>query len=180
MSDHLQHLSEQIHALEYRVKSLSAVNKLQHEIIMHNNKRDAVIYTASKAKHAAIWRKLRADGVPINSTWIDEAGAGETSDFNDLWTRCLTESTSCAAMIVYREPGDELKGAWIEMGAALSHAIPVFCVGLEGYTISKSDLLIHCHSLEQAINLASQIVEAFSDQSKAVVAQTATTAPAGT
>lgn len=35
------------------------------------------IYTASKTRHADKWRHLRDEiGLPINSTWIDEAGAG--------------------------------------------------------------------------------------------------------
>jgi hypothetical protein len=45
------------------------------------------IYIASKTVHAARWRDLRAQGLPIISTWIDEAEIGATGDWPDLWHR---------------------------------------------------------------------------------------------
>lgn len=110
-----------------------------------------VIYTASKTKHADKWIDLRAKGYPINSTWIDEAGPGETIDHNDLWKRCLQESADAEVMILYREPGDELKGAWVELGVALTNDTKVFAVGIEEYTIGKSNLVEHCPTLSDAI-----------------------------
>jgi len=50
------------------------------------------IYIASKSKHAPQWRALRDSGVPIISTWIDEAGEGETLDWTALWKRCIHEA----------------------------------------------------------------------------------------
>jgi hypothetical protein len=43
------------------------------------------IYIASKTKHAARWLEYRAQGEPIISTWIDEAGEGASADLHDLW-----------------------------------------------------------------------------------------------
>lgn len=87
------------------------------------------VYIASKVRHASKWLALRAAGVPIVSTWIDEAGDYATLDWPDLWRRCITEASNAAACIVYVEPGDVLKGALLEMGAAMASGVPVFWVG---------------------------------------------------
>jgi len=112
------------------------------------------IYIASKTKHAALWRDLRAAGAPIISTWIDEAGEGESADLNDLWKRCITESTECDFLICYREPNDVLKGAWVEIGAALATGIPVLAIGLEEFTIAKYERIQHFPSLADAFKAA--------------------------
>ncbi len=87
------------------------------------------IYIASKTKHAPKWRKLRANGLNIISTWIDEAGAGESIDLSDLAIRCIDEAKSADRLILYCEDADVLKGALIEVGAALAFGVPVFVVG---------------------------------------------------
>lgn len=112
------------------------------------------IYIASKTRHADRWLAMRADGAPIISTWIDEAGEGASADLHDLWDRCITESKSCSALIVYREPEDILKGAWVEIGAALAVGIPVYAVGLDGFTISKYRGIKHFTSIEDAFEAA--------------------------
>jgi hypothetical protein len=86
------------------------------------------IYVASKTKHAEMWRLLRTN-MHIESTWIDEAGEGETDDYSELAARCLREVQSSSALVLYCQPGDVLKGALIEVGAALAFGIPVYCVG---------------------------------------------------
>lgn len=86
-------------------------------------------YIASKVKHAPRWLDLRAHGVPINSTWIDEAGEGESSDYADLWMRCIQEASDADALIVYVEPGEHLKGALVEVGVALASGKEVRVVG---------------------------------------------------
>jgi hypothetical protein len=82
------------------------------------------IYVASRAsipERPGMWRVLRdAHHWPINSTWIDEAGPGETADFGELWQRILAEITASCGVLLYAEPGDfPLKGALIEVGIAL-------------------------------------------------------------
>lgn len=45
------------------------------------------IYVASRAsipERGAMWRRFRAQGVPITSSWIDEDGEGQTADFREL------------------------------------------------------------------------------------------------
>ncbi len=110
------------------------------------------IYIASKTQHAQRWRFLRdAVGYPIISTWIDEAGEGETSDWSDLWERCVREASTATALIVYREPDEVLKGGWIEVGAALAAGVPVFAVGIDEFSIAKSGKLTLCRDMKEAI-----------------------------
>jgi len=87
------------------------------------------VYIASRTKHAPKWRALRDAGVPIISTWIDEAEQGQTADFTDLAERCVSEARDASATIVYREAGENLKGALIEVGAALSAGRKVVSCG---------------------------------------------------
>lgn len=78
------------------------------------------IYVASKIKHAPKWRAYREAGFPIVSTWIDEAEEGQSSSYIDLWLRCVQEASNCACLIAYREQGEKLTGALIEIGCALA------------------------------------------------------------
>lgn len=118
-------------------------------------KRRTGIYFASKVKHADRWRALRAAGVCASSSWIDEAGEGETADYAELSERCLREIGLSVAMVLYCEPGEILKGALLEAGAALMAGTPVYLVG-ECESLSrvfrKHPLWRECASVELAIN----------------------------
>ena len=59
------------------------------------------IYTASKVKHAHLWRELRGQGYPVISTWIDEAESGESSSHEELSSRCLREVAKAGAVLLY-------------------------------------------------------------------------------
>lgn len=88
------------------------------------------IYIASKTKHAEKWRRLRDDQqYRIVSSWIDEAGAGETKDKSDLAQRCIREAYEADILLLYAEEGEYLKGAFIELGAAMAFNTPVCIVG---------------------------------------------------
>jgi hypothetical protein len=88
-----------------------------------------MIYVASRVHHAETWKRYRAAGRPITSTWIDEAGAGETASFADLWLRILEEIAGSTHLLFYAEPADvPLKGAYVEVGAALMIGLPVIAV----------------------------------------------------
>jgi hypothetical protein len=118
------------------------------------------IYIASKAIHGARWRALRAEGVPIVSTWIDESEPGQTADWGDLWMRAIEEAGDSAAIVVYNESGERMKGALAEIGSALRAGAPAFWSGPsddpEGkeYTIVRHRLVTRCPSLEHAWLLA--------------------------
>lgn len=91
-----------------------------------------LLYVASRASLAArpaMWRDLRAKGWRICSTWIDEAGEGETGDFIELWSRIEAEVRAADGLILYAERDDfPLKGALIEVGMAIGMRKPVAVV----------------------------------------------------
>ncbi|WP_244497767.1 dATP/dGTP pyrophosphohydrolase domain-containing protein [Aureimonas sp. AU40] len=127
----------------------------------------AGIYTASKTKHAPVWQDYRARGWPINSTWIDEAGPGESADLSDLWDRCIREASTASVLVVYREADDVLKGGWAEVGAALACGVPIYAVGIEGFTIAKDRRIEHFETLDDAMDAAARLA-AFSARFQAV------------
>lgn len=110
------------------------------------------IYIASKVRHARRWRLLRDKiGYPIISTWIDEAGDGQSRDFADLWRRCVSEAANAEVLVFNAEPGELFKGAWVELGAALGNGVPVLAVGLnriEGLTIAQDPRIRHFPSMK--------------------------------
>jgi hypothetical protein len=114
------------------------------------------IFISSKTKHAPRWKQLRTDGAPIISSWIDEAVIGESKDYGNLWKRCIEESSHADAFIIYREKDEILKGVWIELGAALSHNVPVFAVGIEEFLIANHIGIVHCKNFEEAFWKAMQ------------------------
>ena len=90
------------------------------------------LYVASRAsvpQGGAMWRRLRAQGWPILSSWIDEDGEGQTVDFSDLWMRAEREIAAAVGLVMYVEPDDfPLKGALIEVGMALGMGRPIYVV----------------------------------------------------
>lgn len=82
-----------------------------------------MIYVASRAsveKYPREWKRLRSQGWPINSTWIDEAGPGQTADMGELWQRIESEVRAANGVVLWAEAEDfPLKGAFVEVGMAL-------------------------------------------------------------
>lgn len=127
-------------------------------------------YIASRAsipERSAAWRKLRDDGWHIVSSWIDEAGEGQTEDMADLWSRIEREVCCAERLILYVEPGDfPLKGALIEVGMALASEIKVFVVAprveLEPRSCRPIGSWMHhpcvkqVHSIEEALEGANR------------------------
>lgn len=73
-----------------------------------------------------MWIQLRAQGWNIISTWIDEAGPGQTDDMMELWLRIHKEIVQSAGVVLYAELNDfPLKGAYVEAGLALGMGKPV-------------------------------------------------------
>lgn len=118
----------------------------------------AGVYVASRSRHGAMWRSYRDDGYPIVSTWINESGEDETSDWPDLWARCIDEARTAAACILYAPAEDgELKGALVEVGAALAGGRAVYFVGdatARRYSWIAHPNTVQCDSLDEALALA--------------------------
>lgn len=118
------------------------------------------IYVASKTIHAPRWRKLRDSGVNIISSWIDEAGEGETVDMGELWVRNIDEAFNAAALVALNRGGELMKGALAEIGAALAGETPVFWAGRESdfegeeITLVRHPLVTRCISVEHAMRKA--------------------------
>lgn len=113
------------------------------------------IYIASKTRHAARWQTLRAQGYNIISTWIDEAGKGESKDLRDLAIRCIDEAKSADRVILYASENDILKGALMEVGAALACNVPVYVVGMsESFetALNQHPLWFDCLNLKEALS----------------------------
>lgn len=100
------------------------------------------IYVASRAsipERSLMWRQLRDDGWQITSSWIDEAGEGETADFTELWDRIMREIAAARKLVLFAHSDDfPLKGAILEAGIALGMGKPVIVclpgVRLDGRT----------------------------------------------
>lgn len=86
-------------------------------------------YVASRAsvpERGTMWRQLRAEGVDITSSWIDEDSEGQTADLTELWDRIESEIRKSDHLVLYAEDGDfPLKGAFIEVGMALGMGLPI-------------------------------------------------------
>jgi nucleoside 2-deoxyribosyltransferase len=80
------------------------------------------LYVASRTRRAETWKALRDNhGFNIISTWIDEAGPGETKSMTELWLRIFKEVKECDGLILYLHSDDlPLKGALVEVGAAIA------------------------------------------------------------
>lgn len=119
-----------------------------------------MIYVASKVHHVKKWLSYRDAGYPINSTWLDEAGPGQTTDFSDLWIRCCMEAKAAGVLVAYRERDEILKGAMIEIGVALSFPKPVILAGdWEKMTFLHHPTVKHVPSLNEAMALANRILK---------------------
>jgi hypothetical protein len=86
------------------------------------------IYVASRSRHAPMWKQYRREGYVIGSTWIDEAGEGETKSYSEFWERVAREIRESAALVLFVEVDDEkgMQGAFVEVGMALAAGIRVF------------------------------------------------------
>lgn len=83
-------------------------------------------YVASRVKHADYWKSLRVKGARIISTWIDEAGVGETSDLSKLWENISYQIYKSNGLVMRLEPDDfPLKGALVEAGMAIAFRKPI-------------------------------------------------------
>lgn len=131
-----------------------------------------IIYVASKTRHAAMWRYLRGRGVNINSTWIDEAGEGESKSLRDLAERCVAEVKAADRLVLFIAKGDALKGQLIETGVALAVGIPVFAIGFDQRSAFRSHPLWHeCGATAAGFREAFGALNVDSDELSVVVSR---------
>jgi hypothetical protein len=116
------------------------------------------IYVASKTKHQAKWRALKAAGEPIISTWIDLPidKSGNAVDHQAIWRSFIHECVTATAVVLYVEPGEVLKGGLVEIGAALGAGVSVFYVGDESDlgTFAAHPRMWKCNSVMEAMDRA--------------------------
>lgn len=113
------------------------------------------IYIASKVKHAKKWVDFRDDR--IISTWIYEAGEGESASYAALARRCLDEIRRCDWFVLYCEPSEILKGALIEVGAALA-------LGKQVRVVGKCDNLSRVFNEHPLFETGHNLTSAFSEE----------------
>jgi hypothetical protein len=104
------------------------------------------LYVASRASIPArseMWRYLRdVQGWNIISTWIDEAGPGETADMCELWRRITKEVAKAKVLIAYIDRDDlPGKGVLVEIGMALAEDKLVILL-LAGMTFAEAPKLV--------------------------------------
>ncbi len=101
--------------------------------------RNPTVYTASKTRHANIWRKLRDNGIlNIIATWINVDENDRNFDWEKLWIDCASESAAADITLVYLEDGDTLRGAYVEMGIAIASGRTVFLVNPHGENVTDA------------------------------------------
>ncbi len=123
------------------------------------------VYVASRAsipERGQMWRRLRNEGWPIVSSWIDEDGEGQTGDFGELWDRINREIQESCGLVLYVSAEDfPLKGALVEAGMALGMNKPVRVVAdvmLEPRSMrplgswASHGNVSFCESVEQALS----------------------------
>lgn len=95
------------------------------------------IYASSRAsvkERSEMWRRIRAEGYNIISTWIDEpdqvSGYRERWWPRELWMKIEREIRECDKLILYVKGVDDfpLKGALVEVGMAIGMGKPVIVV----------------------------------------------------
>jgi hypothetical protein len=124
------------------------------------------VYVASKSKYGRLWRERRdewADRLTITATWIDESEMGATEDHADLWRRCVAEAAQADALVAVHHDGEAWKGAYVEIGAALAHGVPVFVVGDPPGSFLHHPLIIRCADVDAALAAALREVPGPSD-----------------
>lgn len=92
------------------------------------------IYTASKLHHAAMWRAigLSRPGVMFTARWLKHMLLGQPEDpalAVEFWQEDITDVVAADAVLIYAEPQDQLRGALVEVGAALAVGVPVITAG---------------------------------------------------
>jgi hypothetical protein len=98
------------------------------------------VYIASKTCHWPHWQALRAAGVHVISSWIDQPFNHDDSDpdpdtWSEHWAKCVQEASDADVVLLYASNGEKHHGSLIEMGAGLAMGKRIFLVGGESWSI---------------------------------------------
>ena len=95
--------------------------------------REIRVYTASKLRHAELFRDLRyaTDGVYFTARWpvTVQLASEAAKPASQMQQDNFSDIAASDAMLVYVEKGEHLKGGLVEVGFALAYSKPVFVVG---------------------------------------------------
>lgn len=122
------------------------------------------IYPSSKIAHASIWKAMRdAGGYDINATWINYEIVERGKSCDILWQECIAQVLDCDLFFIYHQNGEALKGAFIELGIALtSPKQPIIVmVGMDEYTISDyrhNDRIKLFDSMSSAVGFINSVI----------------------
>jgi hypothetical protein len=111
------------------------------------------VYGASCLRHASKWRHLRIAwrraGINLCSTWIDDKRIENEAHVTPLafagaWIQNAKELDQAAALVVYAELDDVLRGAIFEAGYVIGQGKPVILVGRNtGFSSWQYHPLVH-------------------------------------
>lgn len=117
------------------------------------------IYIASKLRHADKWRDLEKEypAIKFCMRWPSYAKSlpDEEPYVGVIWSHFLEDIKECDGVILYAEPGDNLRGALVECGMAIALGKFVIVIGThEGYgTWQYHRSVYKASSIEQALHL---------------------------
>jgi hypothetical protein len=87
-----------------------------------------MIYVSSKLRHADVWKQAREKGWPIISSWIDGEKIETAAELDAMWDKYLYEIAHAGMLVLYVRSGLVLKGALIEVGAAMAQGKPIVVI----------------------------------------------------
>jgi nucleoside 2-deoxyribosyltransferase len=92
------------------------------------------VYTASKLKHAPLWKQLKEEWIEIEfvARWpfFHVGNIPDTSYYAKVfWKQDLEDVQLSDIVLVYAEEGDKLRGALVEAGMAIALGKEVIVVG---------------------------------------------------
>jgi nucleoside 2-deoxyribosyltransferase len=92
------------------------------------------VYTASKLRHAPMWRELCAANSKFmfHARWLkhNKLGTKDTPEnARQFWLEDEQDVKDADVCIVYAEGDDHLRGALVEAGMAIAYGVPVIVIG---------------------------------------------------
>lgn len=119
------------------------------------------IYTASKMRDGDYWESMREHvrpaGIVFHARWLEhhkKATPDTPENAKHFWVEDIEDVLVSHAVFVMGHPGTHLRGALVEVGAALAHAIPVLTIGkFPDYgTWQYHPKVVRCDDLDHAIH----------------------------